>query len=113
MGRHTLKQQLEKQQEKAQMKNILNNIQKYSLMILLINIFVTQVGRAQVVLPSSSEYNNPENYFHDCVSSNGDEHSGICEQQANSLFQEEKVEQDEYAAAPSEVAEPVEIDTAE
>ncbi len=95
------------------MKNILNNIQKYSLMILLINIFVAQVGRAQVVLPSSSEYNNPENYFHDCVSNNGDEHSGICEQQANLLFKEEKDEQEDYASAQPEVSEPVIIESAE
>lgn len=92
------------------MKNIMNNIQKYTLVILLLNLLVAQVGRAQVVLPSSSDYNNPENYFHDCVSNNGDEHSGVCEQQANLLVQ---AEQEDYAAVQPEVAEPVELESAE
>lgn len=57
--------------------------------ILLAFLFIASVGRAQVVLPPSSEYNNPYNYYKACVDNNGEEGESVCEQQTSSLYPEE------------------------
>ncbi|NBX93725.1 MAG: hypothetical protein EB078_10865 [Proteobacteria bacterium] len=62
------------------------------------------LGRTQVVLPPSSDYNNAENYYHDCVGNNGEQHSGLCEQQTNLLFPEDKEDyRDEVATSEPSV----------
>jgi len=62
-----------------------------TLLISLV-LLVASTGRTQVVLPASSDYNNPYNYFRDCIDRNGEEHEGICEQQAGALFPEAESE---------------------
>lgn len=60
-------------------------------------LLIASVGRAQVVLPSSSNYHDPYNYFRDCVDRNGEEHEGLCEQQTSSLFPEEEAMEPEVS----------------
>lgn len=74
-----------------------------SKIILLVLFLLASVGRAQVVLPPSSEYNDPYNYYRDCVSNNGEENQTICEQQTGALFPEEEaapVQEDSAQAEP-------------
>jgi hypothetical protein len=59
-----------------------------TLLVTLV-LLIASAGRAQVVLPSSSNYHDPYNYFRDCIDRNGEEHEGLCEQQTSSLFPEE------------------------
>lgn len=70
-----------------------------TLLTLAVLLFAS-MGRAQVVLPSSSNYHDPYNYYRDCVDRNGEEHEGLCEQQTSSLFPEE--ENDSETALPSD-----------
>lgn len=63
---------------------------KNTSILLIVFLFAASVGRAQVVLPSSSEYHDPYNYYRDCVSSNGDAAQEVCERQTSSLFPEEE-----------------------
>ncbi len=72
--------------------------------IFFIILFLASVGRAQVVLPPSSEYNDPYNYYRDCVSNNGQESETICEQQTGSLFPEEDSKPVEEQSAQGEEA---------
>lgn len=58
--------------------------------IIFLVLFVASMGRAQVVLPASSEYNDPYNYYRDCVSNNGNESETICEQQTGAIFPDEE-----------------------
>ena len=67
-------------------------------------LFLASVGRAQVVLPPSSEYNDPYNYYRDCVSNNSQESETICEQQTGSLFPEEDSTPVEEQSAQGEEA---------
>ena len=60
-----------------------------TLLITLV-LLIASVGRAQVVLPSSSNYHDPYNYYRDCVDRNGEEHEDLCERQTSSLFTEEE-----------------------
>jgi hypothetical protein len=66
-----------------------DSIMKRNSKIFFMILFLASVGRAQVVLPPSSEYNDPYNYYRDCVSNNGQESETVCEQQTGSLFPEE------------------------
>jgi hypothetical protein len=68
---------------------------KRNWMILTLVFFVGSVGRAQVVLPSSSDYNDPYTYFRDCVSANSSDAEAICESQTSSLFPEEEPAQND------------------
>jgi len=65
-------------------------------------LFLASVGRAQVVLPPSSEYNDPYTYYRDCVSNNGAEGERVCEQQTGSLFPEEEAKPAEEQSAQIE-----------
>lgn len=62
---------------------------KRNWITLLVFLTLASVGRAQVVLPSSSDYHDPYNYFRDCVDRNGVENEGVCEQQTGALFPDE------------------------
>lgn len=76
-----------------------------TLLITLV-LLIASVGRAQVVLPSSSNYHDPYNYYRDCVDRNGEEHEGLCEQQTSSLFREEEevIEPEESEDGPDDYA---------
>lgn len=74
---------------------------KRNLYFIITALFLASVGRAQVVLPPSSEYNDPYNYYRDCVSNNGDESETICEQQTGALFPQESTQPD---SAPEDSA---------
>ncbi len=65
---------------------------KLNWIIILGFFLVAHVGRTQVVLPPSSEYDDPYTYYRDCVSQNGDEGSSACEIQTGSLFPSEEKE---------------------
>jgi len=67
---------------------------KRTLTFLSMALFLASVGRAQVVLPPSSDYNDPYNYYRDCVSNNGSESESVCEQQTGALFPEENAAPD-------------------
>jgi len=62
---------------------------KSSLIIIMGTLFLAIQGRAQVVLPSSSEYDDPYTYYRDCIDKNGESNGTICEQQTGALFPSE------------------------
>lgn len=72
--------------------------------LLFIILFAASVGSAQVVLPSGSDYNDPYNYFRDCVSANGNEAEDVCERQTSSLFPEGETAQEPVRSNDDDLA---------
>ncbi|NBW98689.1 hypothetical protein EBR03_03875 [bacterium] len=85
------------------MKFIGEHNMNYTSVLIALALSLASVGSAQVVLPASSDYNDPYTYYRDCVDRNGEENRSLCENHTGTLFPEEDkapVEaDDDYASA--------------